>query len=98
MADLVKVLVPIEDLRIVGKVSEDRVELTDKLVVGRMVCDSNDTGLLGDALRTPREVAGVQTESTELAVASTSADDVNTCKSKPYKPPFEVYHYQPACW
>lgn len=45
-----------------------------------MVGDSNDTGLLGDTLGTPREVARVQTESTELAVTTTSADGVNAWK------------------
>lgn len=51
---------------------------TDKLVVRRVVGDSNDTGLLADTLRTPGEVAGLETESTELAVATTSADSVDT--------------------
>jgi hypothetical protein len=53
-------------------------KLTDKLVVGRVVGDSNDTGLLGNTLRAPREVTRVQAETTELAVATTGADDVNT--------------------
>lgn len=51
---------------------------TDKLVVGRMVGNGNDTGLLGDSLGTPREVARVETETTELAVTTTSADKVDT--------------------
>jgi hypothetical protein len=38
---------------------------------------SNDTGLAGDTLRAPREVTGVQTEGTELLVATTGADKVN---------------------
>lgn len=45
-----------------------------------MVSDSNDTGLLADALRAPGEVAGLETGSTELAVATTSADSVDTWK------------------
>lgn len=53
----------------------------DKLVVGGVVDDTNDTGLLGDALRTPREVAGVETQSTELAVSATSADKMDTLRA-----------------
>jgi hypothetical protein len=49
----------------------------DKLVVGGMVDDSNNAGLLGDALGTPRVVAGVETESAELAVAATGADKMD---------------------
>ena len=51
---------------------------TDELVVGRVVDDTDDTGLLGDTLRTPREVASVETEGTELAVAAAGADEVDT--------------------
>jgi hypothetical protein len=50
----------------------------DELVVGGVVDDTNDTGLLGDALGAPREVAGVETQSTELAVAATGADKMDT--------------------
>ena len=50
---------------------------TDKLVVGGVVDDTDHTGLLGDALRSPREVAGVETQSTELAVATTGADKMD---------------------
>jgi hypothetical protein len=49
----------------------------DELVVGGMVDDSNDTGLLGDALGAPGVVAGVETESAELAVAATGADKMD---------------------
>jgi hypothetical protein len=49
----------------------------DKLVVGRVVGDSNDTGLAGGALGGPGEVTGLETESTVLVVTATGADDVN---------------------
>ncbi len=51
---------------------------TDELVVGRVVDDTDDTGLLGDALGTPGEVTGIKTESAELAVAAAGADEVDT--------------------
>jgi hypothetical protein len=51
---------------------------TDELVVGRVVDDTDDTGLLGDTLGTPGEVTGIETEGAELAVAATGADEVNT--------------------
>lgn len=51
---------------------------TDELVVGRVVDDTDHTGLLGDALRSPREVAGVETQSTELAVSAAGADKMDT--------------------
>jgi hypothetical protein len=51
---------------------------TDKLVVGGVVDDTDDTGLLGDTLRTPGEVAGIETEGAELAVAAAGADEVDT--------------------
>jgi hypothetical protein len=50
----------------------------DKLVVGGVVDDTNDTGLLGDALGAPGEVAGLETQSTELAVSTAGADKMNT--------------------
>lgn len=50
----------------------------DKLVVGGVVDDTDDTGLLGDALRAPREVTGVETQSTELAVSTAGADKMDT--------------------
>lgn len=49
----------------------------DELVVGGMVDDADDAGLLGDALRAPGVVAGVETESAELAVAATGADKMD---------------------
>lgn len=50
---------------------------TDQFVVGRVVGDSDDTGLARDALRAPREVAGFETERTELLVTTTGADQVD---------------------
>jgi len=41
----------------------------DEFVVRWMVGDCDDTDFLGDSLRTPGEVAAVETQSTELAVA-----------------------------
>lgn len=42
-----------------------------------MVGDGNDTGLAGDALGAPREVARVETKGTVLGVAATDTDGVN---------------------
>ena len=50
----------------------------DELVVGGVVDDTDDTGLLSDTLGTPREVTGIETEGAELAVAATGTDEVNT--------------------
>lgn len=50
----------------------------DKFVVRRVVGDDDDAGLAGDTLGGPGEVAGVETEGTELAVATTGADKVDT--------------------
>jgi hypothetical protein len=43
-----------------------------------MVDDTDDTGLAGDGFGAPREVAGIETESAEFAVAATGADQVDT--------------------
>lgn len=51
---------------------------SDELVVGRVVDDTDDTSLLGDALGAPGEVAGLETQSTELAVAAAGADKMDT--------------------
>lgn len=53
----------------------------DKLVVGRVEGDGNDTGLAGDTLAAPGEVAGVDAEGTELAVATTGAHKMDTLGS-----------------
>lgn len=50
----------------------------DQLVVGRVEGHNDDTGLAGNTLRAPGEVAGLETESTELAVATTGADEMDT--------------------
>ncbi len=50
---------------------------TDKLVVGGVVDDADDTGLARDALSAPREVAGLQTEGTVLLVTATGANLVD---------------------
>jgi hypothetical protein len=50
---------------------------TDKLVVGGVVGDGNDTGLAGGALGGPGKVTGLETESTVLVVTATGADDVD---------------------
>lgn len=49
----------------------------DKLVVGRVVGDGDDTGLAGAALGSPGEVTGVETEGTVLVVTATGADGVD---------------------
>lgn len=49
----------------------------DQLVVGRVEGDTDDADLAGDALAAPGEVAGVETETTELAVPTTGADEVD---------------------
>lgn len=42
-----------------------------------MVRHANDADLASDALGGPREVAGVETQGAELAVAAASADEVD---------------------
>lgn len=49
----------------------------DELVVGGVVGDGNDADLAGDALAAPREVARVEAERAELAVATARADKVD---------------------
>jgi hypothetical protein len=53
----------------------------DELVVGGVVGNNDDTGLAGDTLRTPREVAGFETKGTELLVTTTGADQVDSLGS-----------------
>lgn len=52
-----------------------------QLVVGGVVHDTKDTGLAGDRLGAPREVAGFQTKGTELLVATHAAHSVNALGS-----------------
>ena len=49
----------------------------DELVVGRVEGDGNDTDFAGDALAAPGEVAGVDAQAAEFAVAATGADEVD---------------------
>lgn len=49
----------------------------DQLVVGRVEGDVQDTDFARDAFRAPGEVAGVQTESAELAVPAADADEMD---------------------
>ena len=49
----------------------------DQLVVGGVEGDTEHTGLAGDTLGAPREVAGLETESTVLLVTTTGADQVD---------------------
>jgi hypothetical protein len=48
----------------------------DELVVGRVEGDTDDADLAGDTLAAPG--AGFETETTELAVTTTGADEVDT--------------------
>lgn len=51
---------------------------SDKLVVGRMEGNTNDTGLSSDVLRAPGEVTGFETKGTVLGVTATGTDRVNS--------------------
>lgn len=53
----------------------------DELVVGRVEGHSQDTDFTRDALGAPGEVAGVDAESTELAVAAADADEMDALGS-----------------
>lgn len=50
---------------------------TDEFVVGRVEGGGNDADLARDTLATPGEVAGVDTETTEFAVTTASADEMD---------------------
>lgn len=54
----------------------------DEFVVGGVVDDVDDTGLAGDGFGAPAEGTGIQTQGTELGVASTGADSVDALLSK----------------
>lgn len=49
----------------------------DELVVGGVEGDTDNADLAGDTLAAPGEVAGFETETTELAVTTTGADKVD---------------------
>ena len=51
---------------------------SDKFVVGRMERHADNTDFAGDGFGTPGEVAGIETESTEFAVAAAGADKMDT--------------------
>ena len=51
---------------------------THELVVRRMEGDGNDTDFAGDALAAPGEVAGVEAQGAELAVAAAGTDEMDT--------------------
>lgn len=50
----------------------------DEFVVGRVEGDGNDTDFAGDALAAPGEIAGIETQGAEFAVAATRADEMDT--------------------
>jgi hypothetical protein len=50
---------------------------SDEFVVGRMERYADDTSLARDGFGAPREVAGVEAEGAELAVAATRADEMD---------------------
>lgn len=54
---------------------------THKLVVGGVVLDFHNTGLLSDGLRAPRKVAVFKTHSAVLEVTATDADDLHSIKT-----------------
>lgn len=54
---------------------------SDQLVVGGMVGDGNDTGLAGQALGTPGEVTGFETEGTVLVVTTSGSDGVDALRA-----------------
>jgi len=49
----------------------------DELVVGRVKGDGDDADLAGDAFGAPGEVAGLEAEATELAIAATGAHEMD---------------------
>jgi len=51
---------------------------SDKFVVGRVESDDDDTGLSGDTLAAPAEVAGVESQTSELSVAAAGSDEMDT--------------------
>ena len=66
-----------------GRIDDDDGVLDEglgshQLVVAGVVDDVNDPGLPGDALGSPGEVAGVQSEGTVLGVAAATSDGVDS--------------------
>lgn len=54
---------------------------SDQLVVGGVVGDNDHTDLAGNTLRGPREVTGFETKGTELSVATTGTDEMDSLRS-----------------
>ena len=46
---------------------------SDEFVVGRVESDDDDTGLSGNALRAPAEVASLESQTSELSVATSGS-------------------------
>src|SRR4051812_47160914 len=54
---------------------------SDELVVGGMESDNDDTDLASNSLGSPREIAGFETESAELAVTTTGTHEMDSLGS-----------------
>lgn len=54
---------------------------SDQFVVGRVVGDDDNPSFAGDALRTPSEVAGLETQSSEFAVAAAGTDEMDALRT-----------------
>lgn len=50
---------------------------SDEFVVGRVESDDDDTGLSGDTLAAPAEVASVESQTSELSVAAAGSDEMD---------------------
>lgn len=54
---------------------------SDEFVVGRMERNDNDTGLAGDSLAAPAEIACVQSETSELSVAAAGSYEMDSLRA-----------------
>ncbi len=54
---------------------------SDQLVIGRVEGDDDHTDLAGNTLRSPGEVTSFETKGTELAVATTGTDKMDSLGS-----------------
>ena len=54
---------------------------SDKFVVGSVIDDDDNTGLACYSFRSPREIAAIESQSTEFLVASTSSDEMDSLVS-----------------
>lgn len=50
---------------------------SDKFVVGRVESDDDNTGLAGDSLTAPAEVARIESETSEFAVTATGSYEMD---------------------